>query len=89
MGAKPVPSEPSPAPWWFEAEEGCYAIMQGREGDEGEIGRCYDSANAHLMVASPDLLAELSDNIARWYSSGVTVKDVERVQVLIAKARGR
>jgi hypothetical protein len=42
-----------------------------------DIAIVYDGdAHAKLIAAAPELAAELRDNILRWSSSGVTLKDV-------------
>ena len=57
-----------------------------------------EAANAHLIVAAPDLLAALKrqhDNIRRWLATGVPATEEEskeisdQIDAAIAKAEGR
>ena len=90
-------SEHTPGPWMVDTETGVVVRRSSFRGVVASIHPYNRTANARLIAAAPDMLAELEDmtNVAEkaiiasgTYAEFAAIR-VERARAAIAKAKGR
>jgi len=89
-------SETTPGPWVDHEEDGCITAELTADGNEMPEGVClilagpHAEANAALIMAAPELLAEAERFLEAWDNEEATYDfdDITSLRGVIAKARG-
>ena len=85
----------TPGPWeakntgrhWNNNEIDNWIITYGND-DEQIVDHCYEEADARLIAAAPDLLAELESLVDKVESAGWHKSETDAARAAIEKAKG-